>query len=209
MSFQAYTSQFVSLIMFGLMVSEDRLSLQQRRLEIINALKVLPELIKKVLSLDEKIKIIANELYQQRSLLVMGRGYNYATCLEGALKIKEITYMHSEGILAGELKHGPLALIDKHMPVIMIIMRDGCYTKCQNALQQVTARSGRPIILCCQDDSEVTKNAYKTIELPQTVDCLQGILSVIPLQLLSFHLAVLRGYDVDFPRNLAKSVTVE
>ncbi|MED6274272.1 Glutamine--fructose-6-phosphate aminotransferase [isomerizing] 2 [Characodon lateralis] len=208
-STKAYTSQFVSLIMFGLMVSEDRLSLQKRRLEIINALKVLPELIRKVLSLDEKIKIIANELYQQRSLLVMGRGYNYATCLEGALKIKEITYMHSEGILAGELKHGPLALIDKHMPVIMIIMRDGCYTKCQNALQQVTARSGRPIILCCQDDSEVTKNAYKTIELPQTVDCLQGILSVIPLQLLSFHLAVLRGYDVDFPRNLAKSVTVE
>lgn len=208
-STKAYTSQFVSLIMFGLMMSEDRLSLQKRRLDIINGLKTLPELIKKVLSLDEKIKTIANELYEQRSLLVMGRGYNYATCLEGALKIKEITYMHSEGILAGELKHGPLALIDKDMPVIMIIMRDGCYTKCQNALQQVTARSGRPIILCCQDDSEVTKSAYKTIELPHTVDCLQGILSVIPLQLMSFHLAVLRGYDVDCPRNLAKSVTVE
>uniref|UniRef100_A0A3Q4GY80 glutamine--fructose-6-phosphate transaminase (isomerizing) n=1 Tax=Neolamprologus brichardi TaxID=32507 RepID=A0A3Q4GY80_NEOBR len=208
-STKAYTSQFVSLIMFGLMMSEDRLSLQKRREEIVHSLKMLPELIKKVLSLDEKIKTIANELYQQRSLLVMGRGFNYATCLEGALKIKEITYMHSEGILAGELKHGPLALVDKHMPVIMIIMRDACYTKCQNALQQVTARSGRPIIICCQDDTELTKNAYQTIELPQTVDCLQGILSVIPLQLMSFHLAVLRGYDVDFPRNLAKSVTVE
>ncbi|KAK2849228.1 hypothetical protein Q5P01_009062 [Channa striata] len=208
-STKAYTSQFVSLIMFALMLSEDRLSLQTRRLDIINGLKVLPELIKKVLSLDEKIKAIANELYKQRSLLVMGRGFNYATCLEGALKIKEITYMHSEGILAGELKHGPLALIDKHMPVIMIIMRDACYIKCQNALQQVTARSGRPIILCCQDDPEVTKNAYQTIELPHIVDCLQGILTVIPLQLLSFHLAVLRGYDVDCPRNLAKSVTVE
>ncbi|KAE8286018.1 Glutamine--fructose-6-phosphate aminotransferase [isomerizing] 2 [Larimichthys crocea] len=208
-STKAYTSQFVALIMFALMMSEDRLSLQTRRLEIINDLKVLPELIKKVLSLDEKIKAIANELYQQRSLLVMGRGFNYATCLEGALKIKEITYMHSEGILAGELKHGPLALIDKDMPVIMIIMRDGCYTKCQNALQQVTARSGRPIIICCQDDPEMTKNAYQTIELPHIVDCLQGILSVIPLQLMSFHLAVLRGFDVDFPRNLAKSVTVE
>uniref|UniRef100_A0A671WHN7 glutamine--fructose-6-phosphate transaminase (isomerizing) n=1 Tax=Sparus aurata TaxID=8175 RepID=A0A671WHN7_SPAAU len=172
---------------------------------IINTL----QLIKKVLTLDDKIKDIANELYLQRSLLVMGRGFHYATCLEGALKIKEITYMHSEGILAGELKHGPLALIDKDMPVIMIIMRDACYTKCQNALQQVTARSGRPIILCCQDDPEMTKNAYQTIELPQTVDCLQGILTVIPLQLLSFHLAVLRGFDVDFPRNLAKSVTVE
>uniref|UniRef100_A0A673AK79 glutamine--fructose-6-phosphate transaminase (isomerizing) n=1 Tax=Sphaeramia orbicularis TaxID=375764 RepID=A0A673AK79_9TELE len=208
-STKAYTSQFVALIMFGLMMSEDRLSLQKRRLEIISGLKALPELTKKVLSLDGKIKEIANELYQQKSLLVMGRGFNYATCLEGALKIKEITYMHSEGILAGELKHGPLALIDKHMPVIMIIMKDACYTKCQNALQQVTARAGRPIILCCQDDPEVTKNAYQTIELPQTVDCLQGILSVIPLQLLSFHLAVLRGYDVDCPRNLAKSVTVE
>nr|XP_045250599.1 glutamine--fructose-6-phosphate aminotransferase [isomerizing] 2 isoform X2 [Macaca fascicularis] len=124
-------------------------------------------------------------------------------------KIKEITYMHSEGILAGELKHGPLALIDKQMPVIMVIMKDPCFAKCQNALQQVTARQGRPIILCSKDDTESSKFAYKTIELPPTVDCLQGILSVVPLQLLSFHLAVLRGYDVDFPRNLAKSVTVE
>uniref|UniRef100_A0A6Q2X234 glutamine--fructose-6-phosphate transaminase (isomerizing) n=1 Tax=Esox lucius TaxID=8010 RepID=A0A6Q2X234_ESOLU len=208
-STKAYTSQFVALTMFGLMMSEDRISLQKRRLEIINGLRMLPGLIKEVLTLDDKIRSIADELYQQRSLLVMGRGYNYATCLEGALKIKEITYMHSEGILAGELKHGPLALIDKHMPVIMIIMRDACYTKCHNALQQVTARQGRPIILCCQDDPEITRNAYKTIELPQTVDCLQGIISVIPLQLMSFHLAVLRGYDVDCPRNLAKSVTVE
>ncbi|TDH07643.1 hypothetical protein EPR50_G00108760 [Perca flavescens] len=208
-STKAYTSQFVALAMFGLMMSEDRLSLQQRRLEIINSLRDLPELIKKVLAQDKKIKSIAEELYQQKSLLVMGRGFHYATCLEGALKIKEITYMHSEGILAGELKHGPLALIDKDMPVIMIIMRDACYTKCQNALQQVTARSGRPIIICCEDDTDMCKNAYQTIELPHTVDCLQGILSVIPLQLMSFHLAVLRGFDVDFPRNLAKSVTVE
>ncbi|CAO2642789.1 Glutamine--fructose-6-phosphate aminotransferase [isomerizing] 2 [Lemmus lemmus] len=208
-STKAYTSQFISLVMFGLMMSEDRISLQNRRKEIIRGLRSLPELIKEVLSLDEKIHDLALELYTQRSLLVMGRGYNYATCLEGALKIKEITYMHSEGILAGELKHGPLALIDKQMPVIMVIMKDPCFAKCQNALQQVTARQGRPIILCSKDDTESSKFAYKTIELPHTVDCLQGILSVIPLQLLSFHLAVLRGYDVDFPRNLAKSVTVE
>lgn len=208
-STKAYTSQFISLVMFGLMMSEDRISLQNRRQEIIRGLRSLPELIKEVLSLDEKIHDLALELYTQRSLLVMGRGYNYATCLEGALKIKEITYMHSEGILAGELKHGPLALIDKQMPVIMVIMKDPCFAKCQNALQQVTARQGRPIILCSKNDTESCKFAYKTIELPHTVDCLQGILSVIPLQLLSFHLAVLRGYDVDFPRNLAKSVTVE
>nr|XP_013808929.1 PREDICTED: glutamine--fructose-6-phosphate aminotransferase [isomerizing] 2 [Apteryx mantelli mantelli] len=208
-STKAYTSQFVSLVMFGLMMSEDRISLQKRRQEIISGLQSLPEMIKEVLSLDEKIHDLALELYKQRSLLVMGRGYNYATCLEGALKIKEITYMHSEGILAGELKHGPLALIDKQMPVIMVIMKDPCFTKCQNALQQITARQGRPIILCSKEDTESSKFAYKTIELPHTVDCLQGVLSVIPLQLLSFHLAVLRGYDVDFPRNLAKSVTVE
>uniref|UniRef100_A0A8C0MM56 glutamine--fructose-6-phosphate transaminase (isomerizing) n=1 Tax=Canis lupus familiaris TaxID=9615 RepID=A0A8C0MM56_CANLF len=208
-STKAYTSQFISLVMFGLMMSEDRISLQNRRQEIIRGLRSLPGLIKEVLSLDEKIHDLALELYTQRSLLVMGRGYNYATCLEGALKIKEITYMHSEGILAGELKHGPLALIDKQMPIIMVIMKDPCFAKCQNALQQITARQGRPIILCSRDDTESSKFAYKTIELPHTVDCLQGILSVIPLQLLSFHLAVLRGYDVDFPRNLAKSVTVE
>ncbi|XP_027009250.2 glutamine--fructose-6-phosphate aminotransferase [isomerizing] 2 [Tachysurus fulvidraco] len=208
-STKAYTSQFVSLIMFGLMMSEDRLSLQKRRQEIIEGLRRLPDMIKEVLAVDDDIKNIADELFEQRSLLVMGRGYNYATCLEGALKIKEITYMHSEGILAGELKHGPLALIDKNMPVIMVIMKDSCYTKCHNALQQVTARQGRPIILCCKDDTESCKMAYKTIELPHTVDCLQGILCVIPMQLMSFHLAVLRGYDVDCPRNLAKSVTVE
>ncbi|XP_043924872.1 glutamine--fructose-6-phosphate aminotransferase [isomerizing] 2 [Protopterus annectens] len=208
-STKAYTSQFVSLVMFGLMMSEDRISLQERRQKIISGLQSLPDLIKDVLSLDEKINDLAHELYQQRSLLVMGRGYNFATCLEGALKIKEITYMHSEGILAGELKHGPLALVDKNMPVIMIIMKDPCHTKCQNALQQVTARQGRPVVLCTKDDDECIKAAYKAVELPHTVDCLQGILSVIPLQLLSFHLAVLRGYDVDFPRNLAKSVTVE
>uniref|UniRef100_UPI00398EBF6D glutamine--fructose-6-phosphate aminotransferase [isomerizing] 2-like n=1 Tax=Pristiophorus japonicus TaxID=55135 RepID=UPI00398EBF6D len=208
-STKAYTSQFVSLIMFGLMMSEDRISLQQRRKEIITGLQSLPEMIKEVLSLDEKVQLLARELFQHKSLLVMGRGYHYATCLEGALKIKEITYMHSEGILAGELKHGPLALIDKLMPVIMVVMKDPCYTKCQNAVQQIAARQGRPIILCTKNDEESMKFAYKTIEIPHSVDCLQGILSVIPLQLLSFHLAVLRGYDVDFPRNLAKSVTVE
>ncbi|XP_078087724.1 glutamine--fructose-6-phosphate aminotransferase [isomerizing] 2-like [Mustelus asterias] len=208
-STKAYTSQFVSLIMFGLMMSQDRISMQKRRKEIIAGLQTLPDQIKEVLSLDEKVQLLARELFQHKSLLVMGRGYHYATCLEGALKIKEITYMHSEGILAGELKHGPLALIDTQMPVIMVVVRDPSYTKCQNAVQQVTARQGRPIILCTKNDEESRKLAYKTIEIPHSVDCLQGILSVIPLQLLSFHLAVLRGYDVDFPRNLAKSVTVE
>ncbi|XP_059379797.1 glutamine--fructose-6-phosphate aminotransferase [isomerizing] 1-like [Carassius carassius] len=208
-STKAYTSQFVALIMFALLMCDDRISVQPRRREIIQGLKVLPDLIKEVLSLDVEIQKLAAELYQQKSVLIMGRGYHYATCLEGALKIKEITYMHSEGILAGELKHGPLALVDKLMPVIMIIMRDHTYNKCQNALQQVVARQGRPIVICDKEDNETIDNSSRTIKVPHCVDCLQGILSVIPLQMLSFHLAVLRGYDVDCPRNLAKSVTVE
>ncbi|KAM6954436.1 LOW QUALITY PROTEIN: glutamine--fructose-6-phosphate aminotransferase [isomerizing] 1 [Aplochiton taeniatus] len=208
-STKAYTSQFVALIMFALLMCDDRISMQPRRREIIQGLRVLPDLIKEVLSLDDEIQRLAVELYQQKSVLIMGRGYHYATCLEGALKIKEITYMHSEGILAGELKHGPLALVDKLMPVIMIIMRDLTYVKCQNALQQVVARQGRPIVICDKDDYETIKSSSRTIKVPHCVDCLQGILSVIPLQLLSFHLAVLRGFDVDCPRNLAKSVTVE
>ena len=123
--------------------------------------------------------------------------------------MKELTYMHSEGILAGELKHGPLALIDDKMPVLMVIMRDPVYKKCMNALQQVTARGGRPILICEENDTEIVQNASKFLQIPKTVDCLQGVLSVIPLQLLSFHIAVLRGCNVDCPRNLAKSVTVE
>ncbi|XP_064031671.1 glutamine--fructose-6-phosphate aminotransferase [isomerizing] 1 isoform X3 [Pogoniulus pusillus] len=208
-STKAYTSQFISLVMFALMMCDDRISMQERRKEIMRGLKGLPDLIKEVLSMDDEIQKLATELYHQKSVLIMGRGYHYATCLEGALKIKEITYMHSEGILAGELKHGPLALVDKLMPVIMIIMRDHTYAKCQNALQQVIARQGRPVVICDKEDIETIKNNKRTIKVPHSVDCLQGILSVIPLQLLAFHLAVLRGYDVDFPRNLAKSVTVE
>ncbi|XP_072138643.1 glutamine--fructose-6-phosphate aminotransferase [isomerizing] 1-like isoform X2 [Mobula birostris] len=203
-STKVYTSQFVALVMFALMISEDRISMQKRRREIIQGLQTLPDQIKEVLNLDEEIQKLASELYQQKSVLIMGRGYHYATCLEGALKIKEITFMHSEGILAGELKHGPLALVDNRMPVIMIVMRDPTFTKCQNALQQVVARQGQPILICEKGDEETVKNAYRAIRVPHTVDCLQGILSVIPLQLLAFHLAVLRGYDVDDNKRLRK-----
>ncbi len=154
---------------------------------------------------------ISKKLYKKKTLLIMGRGFNFATCLEGALKVKELTYIHSEGIQSGELKHGPLALVDKDVPICMIIMRDGVYTKCMNALQQVTAREGRPIIICEPADEETKRWAKDDnfIEVPKTVDALQGILTVIPMQLLSYHLAVLRDCNVDCPRNLAKSVTVE
>lgn len=208
-STKAYTSQFISLVMFALMMCEDRISIQPRRSEIIQGLKTLADQIKEVLAVDHLVAELAKELYLHKSMLVMGRGYNFATCLEGALKIKELTYMHSEGLLAGELKHGPLALVDKLMPLIMIATRDPVYVKCINALQQVTARDGRPIVICERGDIETQKYASQFIEVPHTVDCLQGILTVIPMQLLSYHIAVLRGCNVDCPRNLAKSVTVE
>jgi len=208
-STKAYTSQFISLVMFALMMCEDRISIQPRRSEIIQGLRNLPSQIKEVLDVDSTVAELAEELYIHKSMLVMGRGYNFATCLEGALKIKELTYMHSEGILAGELKHGPLALIDKLMPIVMIATRDPVYVKCINALQQVTARDGRPIVVCEKGDVETQKFASRVIEVPHTVDCLQGILTVIPMQLLSYHIAVKRGCNVDCPRNLAKSVTVE
>merc|ERR1711881_767117 len=188
-STKAYTSQMLSLTMFALVMSEDRISLQPRRSEIIQGLKQLPDMIRRVLTLDAKVLGIAKELYEKRSLLIMGRGFNFATCLEGALKVKELTYMHSEGIQAGELKHGPLALVDSTVPIILIIMRDGVYSKCMNALQQVVTRDGRPILFCEKGDEETMKSmkfSQKAIEIPRTVDVLQGILTVIPMQLLSY-----------------------
>lgn len=208
-STKAYTSQILSLTMFALVLSNDRLSFQPRRAEIIRALQRLPDQIKEVLEQDTKVQTIAQELYDKKSLLIMGRGYNFATCLEGALKVKELTYMHSEGIQAGELKHGPLALVDSTVPIILIMTKDSVYTKCMNALQQVVAREGRPIIVCEKGDEEIKQWTHNFIEVPRTVDALQSVLTVIPMQLLSYHLAVLRGCNVDCPRNLAKSVTVE
>ncbi|ORY96388.1 L-glutamine D-fructose 6-phosphate amidotansferase [Syncephalastrum racemosum] len=208
-STKAYTSQYIALVMMAIQLSEDRMSMTERRQEIIDGLYRLPGHVKEVLAEDVNLQTLARDtLSKERSLLLMGRGYQNATCLEGALKIKEISYMHSEGILAGELKHGPLALVDENMPVILVMTRDSLYPKVQSALQQVTARKGQPIIICNNSDDSLIKD-YKTIRVPQTVDCLQGLINIIPLQLLSYHLAILQGVDVDFPRNLAKSVTVE
>ncbi|KAG6897034.1 glutamine--fructose-6-phosphate transaminase (isomerizing) [Termitomyces sp. T32_za158] len=207
-STKAYTSQYVALLMIALQLSEDRISFTERRNQIIDGLHALPAQIKKILELDQSIQELAATVSSKQSLLLMGRGYQHATCLEGALKIKEISYMHSEGILAGELKHGPLALIDENMPVIIIMTQDSLYPKVQSAFAQITARKAQPIVLCNEGDDGIPAGA-KTIRVPKTTDCLQGILNIIPLQLLSYHLAVKNGFDVDFPRNLAKSVTVE
>ncbi|KAH7049471.1 isomerising glucosamine-fructose-6-phosphate aminotransferase [Auriculariales sp. MPI-PUGE-AT-0066] len=201
-STKAYTSQYIALIMMAIQLSEDRVSMITRRQEIIDGLHELPGQSRRyVLDGDKALKELAQGvLANQRSLLIMGRGFQNATCLEGALKIKEISYMHSEGILAGELKHGPLALIDEHMPVIIV----------QSAFSQITARKAQPIVICNEDDDAFPKDTpLRTIRVPKTVDCLQGIINIVPLQLLSYHLAIKNGFDVDFPRNLAKSVTTE
>jgi glucosamine--fructose-6-phosphate aminotransferase (isomerizing) len=208
-STKAYTSQYIALLMMALQLSEDRISFTERRTQIIAGLHSLPGQIRTVLAQDQALKEMAEGvLANSTSLLLMGRGYQYATCLEGALKIKEISYMHSEGILAGELKHGPLALIDENMPVIIVMTRDSLYPKVQSAFAQITARKAQPIVICNEDDEGISKDV-KTIRVPQTVDCLQGLLNIIPLQLLSYYLAVNKGFDVDFPRNLAKAVTTE
>lgn len=209
-STKAYTSQYIALVMIALSLSNDLLSKRPRHEEIIQGLKNIPEQIKTVLTLEDKIKKLCNSfLDRQKSLLLLGRGYQHATALEGALKIKEISYMHSEGVLAGELKHGVLALVDGELPIIALATRDSLFPKVMSALEQVTARAGRPIVICNEGDDVMHEKAYATLHVPLTVDCLQGLLNVIPLQLMSYWLAVNRGIDVDFPRNLAKSVTVE
>lgn len=210
-STKAYTSQYIALVMVALSLSNDSISKSQRHKEILLGLKKIPEQIKTVLNLEDKIKDLCNKtLNDQKSLLLLGRGYQHATALEGALKIKEISYMHSEGVLAGELKHGVLALVDDKLPIIAFATRDSLFPKVMSAIEQVTARDGRPIVICNEGDEVIAGGkAYATLHVPLTVDCLQGLLNVIPLQLMSYWLAVNRGIDVDFPRNLAKSVTVE
>ncbi|KAI1098603.1 glutamine:fructose-6-phosphate amidotransferase [Jackrogersella minutella] len=209
-STKAYTSQFVAMVMFALSLSEDRASKQKRRVEIIEGLSTISGHIKQILKLDQSIKELCSKTFKnQKSLLLLGRGSQYSTALEGALKIKEISYLHCEAVMSGELKHGVLALVDENLPIIMILTRDDLFKKSLNAYQQVIARGGKPIVICNPGDEEFQASQALKIEVPKTVDCLQGILNVIPLQLIAYWLAVMEGLNVDFPRNLAKSVTVE
>lgn len=210
-STKAYTSQIVSMSMMALAIGDDRISTQSRRTAIINGLSELPNKVKEVLKLDSEMRDLAESLIDSESLLVFGRGYNYATALEGALKVKEVALMHSEGMLAGEMKHGPLALVDETLPIIVIATRDACFSKQQSVIQQLHARKGRLIVMCSKGDasSVCPSGSCRAIEVPQSEDCLQPVLNIIPLQLLAYHLTVLRGYDVDQPRNLAKSVTTQ
>lgn len=208
-STKAYTSQYVALVLVALQLSGQNLTKQARREEIIGGLREISSQIDKVLQLNDTIKSLSRgPVKDETNLLLIGRGYQHPTCLEGALKIKEITYIHAEGLAAGELKHGPIALVDEDLRIIFVVTKDSLYDKARNAMEQICARNGRPIVVCTEDIVE-DYSGHEVFAVPKTVDCLQGILMVIPLQLLSYHLAVARGYNADFPRNLAKSVTVE
>lgn len=210
-STKAYTCQIVAMVLVALSLSEDSRSKHTRRDDIMQGLLKLPGCVKECLKMDAKLLELAQELKDEHSLLIFGRGFNYATALEGALKVKEVALVHSEGILAGEMKHGPLALVDKHMPIIVVCTNDGSYEKQQSVVQQLKARDGRLILIVSEDDTEMEKTAPDAVILrvPKVEDCLQAVVNIVPLQLLSYHLTVLRGHNCDQPRNLAKSVTVE
>jgi len=206
-STKAYTSQLIAITLLALKLGEDSIASLERRKKIISALHDIPTLIKKVLSLEPQIRTIASSIKDAKSLLVIGRAFQNATCLETALKIKELTYMHSEAILSGELKHGPLALIDEKLPIIFVATKDHLYDRVKSGFEQVIARKGKPIIICNEGDDSIPSSDLVKLEVPSTLDCLQCIVNIVPLQLLSFHIAVLRNNNVDQPRNLAKSVT--
>lgn len=210
-STKAYTSQIVVMAMMALAIGGDAMSSQARREAIIDGLFDLPNKVRDALKLDEEMKDLAKLLIAEQSLLVFGRGFNYATALEGALKVKEVALMHSEGILAGEMKHGPLALVDKNLPIFVIATHDACFSKQQSVIQQLNARKGRLMVMCSRGDAADVSvgSSTRVIEVPHVQDCLQPVINIVPLQLLAYHLTVLRGHNVDQPRNLAKSVTTQ
>ncbi|THG01908.1 hypothetical protein TEA_010265 [Camellia sinensis var. sinensis] len=233
-STKAYTSQIVVMAMVALAIGGDTISCQARREAIIDGLFELPSEVREVLKLDQEMKDFAKLLIAEQSLLVFAGGYNYATALEGALKVKEVALMHSEGILAGEMKHGPLASVDENLPIVVIATRDATlvsFYKQQSVIQQLHAHKGRLVVMCSKGDAASVSvgGTCRVIEVPQVEDCLQPVINVVPLQspgalarnfdlfkifvkklsLLAYHLTVLRGYNVDQPHNLAKSVTTQ
>ena len=208
-STKAFTSQVTALTLLTLMIARTkRMSAEEGR-RIVKEMKKLPEKVEQALKVDPIVREIAAEFKDNRNFLYLGRGYNYPVALEGALKLKEISYIHAEGYPAAEMKHGPIALIDEDMPVVFIAIQDSTYDKIVSNIEEVKARRGRVIAVVSEGDTKIEKLADYVIPIPTTLDMLQPILSIIPLQLLAYHIAVMRGCDVDQPRNLAKSVTVE
>jgi glucosamine--fructose-6-phosphate aminotransferase (isomerizing) len=209
-STKAFTSQLVVLALITLLIGRrnGNISLEQGR-EIAQELVKLPEKVREILKLNDFIEEIAQRLKEHRNFLYLGRGYNYPVALEGALKLKEISYIHAEGYPAAEMKHGPIALIDENMPVVFIAPKDSIYEKVLSNIEEVKARRGKVISIITERDDKILRVSDFVIQIPQTIEMLMPILTVIPLQLLAYHIAVKRGCDVDQPRNLAKSVTVE
>ncbi|MEO0338093.1 MAG: glutamine--fructose-6-phosphate transaminase (isomerizing) [Bacteroidota bacterium] len=209
-STKAFTGQVTLLSLMALSLAYKRKKISEQYYQkLVAELALIPQKIEQVLAQDQLIKYIAQEIKDKSNALYLGRGYNFPVALEGALKLKEISYIHAEGYPAAEMKHGPIALIDEQMPVIVIATNKSAYEKIVSNIQEVKARKGLVIALVPQGDQTISKIADYTIEIPETEEPLSPLLSVIPLQLLSYHIAVMRGCDVDQPRNLAKSVTVE
>ncbi|HPG40192.1 MAG TPA: glutamine--fructose-6-phosphate transaminase (isomerizing) [bacterium] len=208
-STKAFTSQVTVLALIALVLGRMRSISTARGLEICRELAAIPDKVSQVLANHEQIKEIAGEFKDMRNFLYLGRGYNFPVALEGALKLKEISYIHAEGYPAAEMKHGPIALIDKDMPVVFIATRDSIYDKVISNIEEVRARKGKVIAIATEGDKEISKRADRVIFVPPTLDMLKPLINIIPLQLLAYYIAVSRGCDVDQPRNLAKSVTVE
>jgi glucosamine--fructose-6-phosphate aminotransferase (isomerizing) len=208
-STKAFTGQVTVLSLLALYLGRMRVMSRREGEQQIEYLQKLPGQVGEILAKNDQILEIAKAYRDFSNFLFLGRGANFPVALEGALKLKEISYIHAEGYPAAEMKHGPIALIDKNMPVVVICPKDNAYGKVLGNIAEVKARKARLIALCNEGDEEVARMADHVITIPKTLDFLYPILTVIPLQLLAYHIAVLRGCDVDQPRNLAKSVTVE
>ncbi|GAB3542372.1 glutamine--fructose-6-phosphate transaminase (isomerizing) [Pontibacter brevis] len=209
-STKAFTAQVTVLTLIAMIIGSRRGTLEETKLrQLMAELETIPAKVEQCLQLDDQIKAISAKYKDATNFIYLGRGYNYPVALEGALKLKEISYIHAEGYPAAEMKHGPIALIDEHMPVVVIATKDSSYEKVVSNVQEVRARKGRVIAVVTEGDTTIPSMADYVIEIPETSEHLMPLLSVIPLQLLSYHIAVMRGCNVDQPRNLAKSVTVE
>ena len=209
-STKAFTGQVTVLTMIALAMGEARGTVQRDEyLNIVKGLSEIPDKIREVLKTNDKVKDLARTFTYAHNFLYLGRGFSYPVALEGALKLKEISYIHAEGYPAAEMKHGPIALIDSDMPVVVIATHNAMYEKVLSNIQEIKARQGRVIALVSRGDTVISKIADEVIELPDVIECLEPLVATIPLQLLAYHVAVCKGKNVDQPRNLAKSVTVE
>jgi glucosamine--fructose-6-phosphate aminotransferase (isomerizing) len=208
-STKAFTAQVTALTLLALLMGRMRMMSTARGLEIIRALEAAPQQVEQILAQNDALKTIALKYAHAEDFLFLGRQYNFPVALEGALKLKEISYIHAEGYPAAEMKHAPIALIDESTPTVILIPQDAWFDKTFSNLQEIRARHGPVIALTTEGNSAVAKVAQDVIWLPATAEPIVPLLAVVPLQLLAYHIAVARGCDVDKPRNLAKSVTVE